>query len=123
LGKLTVRASEPDGVPAGLELQFGMLWLTGEVAPLQFDTHRLICIDASKSEVNVWTATTRVAAAAVDLANEFAAVREANERLGAECRTTNCVTARMPGAFEQRRVCGISQGKQQVQSEKCPGPW
>src|ERR1019366_152221 len=108
-------------MPAGRELQRGLLELAGRVAPFDLNVERDGRIQFAQTDVNVRAAAAGMSAATVHLRHEFAAVRQRHQRLRANRRATMQVNSRMAGPFAQWRTGIGSERQQQMQAEKRAG--
>src|SRR5438876_11168641 len=118
---LCVWGMKLDNVPASLQLQSGFLDITTGVAPFQLDWHAATFGDVAQANVDIGTTAARVAAAAIDLRDQFMAVWQAHGGGGAEGRPAWGVAARMAGAFGQGSWLLSCDWEQQVQSEESSG--
>src|SRR5437763_1368211 len=75
--------------------------------------------DLPKPKVDLGTAASRVAAAAVNLGDKFMAAGHQHGRGRTECRPARCVGPRMARALQERNGRRAFQRKHQVQAEEC----
>src|SRR6267154_2492476 len=73
-GRITV--AEHDGVPTGGEFQRGLLSLSRRIAPFEFDLHFRRWIHFAQAKMDVRAATAGVPAAAIDLPDDLAPIRQ-----------------------------------------------
>src|SRR5438105_2038693 len=85
-------------MPTGVQMQGGGLDFTNGVAAFHLEGDALAFGNIAKAEVNVGAAPAGVAAAAIDLGNEFVAVGQTHCGGRAECGTAGSIGAGVAGA-------------------------